>query len=235
MKRTIAGGALTLACALAASAAQISRIERIAGTELRFKVILPPGYDASKEYPAVLAFPGGAQNMPMVDGMIARNWRAQAEQRGYIVVVASAPAEGLFYQGGSKVFPEFLDKLLSDYKVRGGRFHIAGISNGGISAFFVAAAYPGYFYSVTGFPGYLPGLTTERASALKGLCLNLHVGELDRGWVSTMAEQADIFRARGLKVRFTIEPGQGHVMRTLENAGAARLFDQFEEAREGCR
>jgi hypothetical protein len=35
-------------------------------------------------------------------------------------------------------------------------------------------------------------------------------------------------------VRFTIEKDQPHVMNTLQGFGAARLFDQFEEARMGC-
>jgi len=104
--------------------------EQIAGTTLYYKVILPKDYDAAKEYPAVIAFPGGAQTMPMVDGMIARNLKLQADKHGYIVAVLSAPAAGRFYEGGAVVFPAFLDKLLADYKVRGRKFHIAGISNG---------------------------------------------------------------------------------------------------------
>ena len=132
------------------------------------------------------------------------------------------------------VFPAFLDKLLADYKIRGGKFHIAGISNGGKSSFHIAASYPKYFWSVTGFPGYLVNPTEERVTALQGMCLNMHVGELDQGWLDTMQKQAEMFRAKGMKVRFTIERGQGHVMTTLEGAGAARLFDQFDEAAKGC-
>ena len=205
-----------------------------AGVTVYYKVILPQDFDPAKEYPAVVAFPGGAQTMPMVDGMIARNLSLQAQKRGYLVVVASAPAPGLFYEGGDVVFPAFLDKLLADYKIRGRKFHIAGISNGGLSAFHIAASYPRYFYSVTGFPGYLLNPTSERVSALRDMCVNMHVGELDQGWLDTMQKQAAMFRAKGMTVRFTIEKGQGHVMETLEGAGAARLFDQFDEAAKGC-
>jgi len=208
--------------------------EQIAGATLYYKVILPKDYDAAKEYPAVIAFPGGAQTMPMVDGMIARNLKLQADKHGYIVAVLSAPAAGRFYEGGEVVFPAFLDKLLADYKIRGGKFHIAGISNGGLSSFHIAASYPKYFLSVTGFPGYLLDATDERVSALQGMCLNMHVGQLDAQWLDTMQAQAATFRAKGMKVRFTIERGQGHVMTTLEGAGAARLFDQFDEAAKGC-
>jgi len=172
--------------------------------------------------------------MPMVDGMIARNLKLQAEKHGYIVVVCSATAAGLFYEGGAAVFPAFLEKLLADYKIRGRKFHIAGISNGGLSSFHIAASYPKYFWSVTGFPGYLLNATDERVSALRDMCVNMHVGELDRGWLDTMQKQSMMFRAKGMKVRFTIERGQGHVMTTLEGPGAARLFDQFDEAAQSC-
>jgi len=208
--------------------------DEFAGVTLYYKVIVPKDYDSAKEYPAVIAFPGGAQNMPMVDGMIARNLRLQAEKRGYIVVVCSATAAGLFYEGGAVVFPAFLEKLLSDYKIRGRKFHIAGISNGGKSSFHIAASYPKYFWSVTGFPGYLVNPTSERVNALQDMCLNMYVGEMDRGWLDTMQTQAATFRAERIKTRFTIEKGQGHVMTTLEGAGAARLFDNFDEAARGC-
>ena len=124
-----------------------------AGVTLYYKVITPKDYDPAKEYPAVLAFPGGAQTMPMVDGMIARNLKLQADKRGYIVVVCSATAAGLFYEGGAVVFPAFLDKLLADYKIRGGKFHIAGISNGGKSSFHIAASVPEVFLFGDGVSG----------------------------------------------------------------------------------
>jgi len=219
---------------LPAIAEILTKNEEIAGTTLYYKVILPKDYDAAKEYPAVIAFPGGAQTLPMVDGMIARNLKLQADKHGYIVAVLSAPAAGRFYEGGGVVFPAFLDKLLADYKICRGKFHIAGISNGGLSAFHIAASYPKYFWSVTGFPGYLLNATDERVSALRDMCLNMHVGELDAQWLDTMQAQAATFRGKGMKVRFTIEKGQGHVMTTLEGAGAARLFDQFDEAAKGC-
>jgi predicted peptidase len=205
-----------------------------AGVALYYKVITPKDYDPAKEYPAVLAFPAGEQSMPMVDGMIARNLKLQADKRGYIVVVCSATAAGLFYEGGAVVFPALLDKLLSDYKIRGRKFHIAGISNGGKSSFHIAALYPKYFYSVTGFPGYLVNATDERVSALRDMCVNMYVGELDDDWRDTVQKQAATFRAKGIKVRFTIEKGQGHVMTSLEGAGAGRLFDNFDEAAKGC-
>ena len=43
----------------------------------------------------------------------------------------------MFFEG-ERIFPEFLTKILADYKIAD--HHIAGQSNGGISAFDVAAS-----------------------------------------------------------------------------------------------
>jgi poly(3-hydroxybutyrate) depolymerase len=205
---------------------------QVGGVALYYRVVLPNGYDANKAYPGVLAFPGGPQNMGTVSGTLEGNWRAEAERRGYIVVIPAAPNGQLFFKGGSVVFPEFITKLLSDYKILGNKFHIAGVSNGGISAFYVAAAYPQYFISVTGLPGYLPDPTPERIAAISNMCIYTYVGELDQNWNSRMKEQAEQLRSQGLHVQFSVEEGQPHVMQTLEGPGAARLFDQLEEARK---
>jgi len=66
------------------------------------------------------------------------------------------------------------------------------------------------------------------------MCINMHVGELDSGWLQDMQEQAAQFRSKGMTVRFTVEKGQSHVIRTLTGDGASRLFEEIEEASRGC-
>jgi S-formylglutathione hydrolase FrmB len=200
----------------------------IAGMSLYYKVVLPKDYDPAKTYPAILAFPPGSQTNEMVMVTLTGNWAGEAQRRGYIVVIPAAPAGRLFFEEGARVFPQFLDQLLKEYKVRDNKFHIAGMSNGGLSAFYIAASYPQYFLSVTGFPGYLPDATPQRIGALAKMCINMHVGELDSGWREDMQQQASEFRAKGMTVKFTVEKGQSHVIRTLTGEGAARLFDEIE-------
>ncbi len=233
---TIAGLALIacqMVCQLASAEVQ-DKVKNVGGVFVHYKLILPNGYDPAQAYSAVLAFPGGPQTMSIVQGTVDRNWRAQAERRGYVVVVPAAPDGDLFFEEGARVFPEFITKLLADFKVDGGKVHIAGMSNGGLSAFHIAAMYPRYFLSVTGFPGYLPDPTAARVKALSGMCINMHAGELDPDWSSAMKQQSNQFRALGYQVRFTVEAGQPHRLETLAGDGAARLFDQFDEARRGC-
>src|ERR1700688_2683667 len=140
--------------------------------------------------------------MDTLDGTVERNWREQAERLSYIVIVPAAPSSGLFFEGGAKVFPEFLIKVLSDFKILDNKFHIAGVSNGGLSAFHIAASYPQYFWSVTGLPGYLPDATPVRVRALAKVCINMYAGGLDTGWLNAERQQAAQFRDLNYTVQF---------------------------------
>jgi poly(3-hydroxybutyrate) depolymerase len=232
--RILLAMAALLLVAGASAAEVLDKTANIAGTAVQYKVVLPNGYDPAKAYPAVLAFPGGPQTMEMVDATLERNWHSQAERLGYIVIIPVAPNGELFFEGGAKVFPAFLVKLLADYKVLDNKFHIAGVSNGGLSAFHIAASYPQYFWSVTGLPGFLLDPTPARVHALAKLCVYMYAGELDTDWLDSEREQSAKLRAQGLTVEFNEEKGEGHVMGTLDGNGAARLFKQFEQARRGC-
>src|SRR5262245_14460976 len=147
------------------SAKVFDKTAEIGGLRVQYKILLPKDYDPAKAYPAILAFPPGSQTMDMVLTTLQQNW-LQADRRGYIVVIPAAPLGRPFVSEGAKIFPEFIEKLLQEYKVRDNKFHVAGMSNGGRSAFHIAAQYPEYFLSIIGLPGYLPDPTPVRISAL---------------------------------------------------------------------
>ena len=212
----------------------LDKTTEISGTKLDYKVILPTGYDPAKAYPAILAFGGGSQTMQMVQATLRRNWQEQAEALGYIVILPAAPDGDLFFESGDRVFPAFIVKILADYKIQQEKLHIAGVSNGGLSAFHIAALYPQYFWSVTGLPGFLDDPSPEHLRALSKLCIYMYAGEMDPGWLRSEQQQSAKFRSEGYKVEFNEEKGEGHVMRTLDGKGASRLFKQFEQARQGC-
>jgi poly(3-hydroxybutyrate) depolymerase len=218
---------LTL-CAVNLNAEVVAKSGKFNGIKVDYKVVLPNGYDPAKTYPTVLAFAGGGQEMRIVDGVIKDHFKNEAERRGYIVIIPAAPNGELFFEGGDRIFPAFLDQMLKDYKIETGKFHIAGRSNGGLSAFHIAALYPKYFRSLTGFPGLLQPATNARIEALRPLCIYMHVGENDSGWRQAVTDQSEMLRQKGFKVHFTVEPGQEHSLETLAGAGSKRLFDQIE-------
>jgi poly(3-hydroxybutyrate) depolymerase len=237
MFRSIAApmAVVILLTASASHAELLEKSRKVGNATVHYKVVLPAGYDAAKTYPAVIALGGGPQTMNTVDGVLSRNLRAEAEKRGYIVVAPAAPDGDLFFEGGARIFPEFLKQLLADYRIQDGRFHIAGPSNGGIAAFHVAAMNPQYFSSITAFPGYMWQPTTAKLQAIAKLCVFMYVGENDHYmWHDEMKREAEFLRARGAVARYTVEKGQPHRIETLAGVNASRLFDGFEETKKGC-
>ena len=209
--------------------------KKVAGATVHYKVVLPNGYDAAKVYPAVLVFGGGPQTMNTIDRALESNFRDEAEKRGFIVIGVAAPDGDLFFEGGDRIFPEFLRQLLADYKIDGGKFNVAGPSNGGIAAMHVAAKFPQYFVSVTAFPGYLWQPNDAKLQALAKTCVFLYVGENDEYmWHDEMKREAEYLRGKGDVARYSVEKGQPHRIATLTGAGASRLFNDFAEARKGC-
>jgi poly(3-hydroxybutyrate) depolymerase len=224
-----------VAVAVPARAEVQEKTMTVRGLTVHYKVVLPNGYDPAKTYAAIIALGGGPQTMNTVDGVLNRNLRTEAEKRGYIVVAPAAPDGQLFFEGGDRIFPDFLKQILADYKIEGGTFHIAGPSNGGIAAMHVAAAHPQYFRSVTAFPGYLWDPTPAKLQALSKICVFMYVGENDEyRWHDEMKREAEFLRSKGDVARYTVEKGQPHRLETLAGDHAARLFEGFEAARKGC-
>jgi predicted peptidase len=221
--------------ALDASASVVERSMHVAGTDVHYELVLPDGYDSAKAYPGVIVLGGGPQTMEVVDRTIERNFRAEAERRGYIVIAPAAPGGDLFFEGGERIFPEFLKTALSYYKIADGKFHIAGPSNGGIAALHVAAENPDYFLSVTAFPGYMWEPSNKKLLAITKMCVYFYVGENDEyRWHDEMKREAEFLSSRGTLAKYSVEKGQPHRIETLAGANASRLFDGFEAVKNGC-
>ena len=183
---------LSLALAAGPVRAEIlSKSGEFARTTVEYRVLLPPGYDASKPHPVVLVFTGGAQGIDAAENTLKADWQAEAEQRGYVVISPAAPDGELFFQEGDKVFPAFLDMIRKDYKVAG-KIH-------------VAAKYPQYFSSVTAYPGlWQDNPEADYPPALKGLCLYMHAGDRDPDWRNAMTQEAKAMSAEGYRVQLTV-------------------------------
>ena len=231
----LAVAAVTLFIAFDASARVLEKSMHVAGLDVQYKVVVPDDYDAAKAYPAILVLGGGPQTMDTIDRALERNFRAEAERRGYIVVAPAAPNGNLFFERGARIFPEFLQAVLRDYQIVDGKFHVAGPSNGGIAAFHVAALNPDYFLSVTAFPGYMWQPTQEKLLAISKMCVYLYVGETDEyRWHNEMQREAEFLSSRGTIAKYSVEKGQPHRIETLAGANAGRLFDGFEATKQGC-
>jgi poly(3-hydroxybutyrate) depolymerase len=229
MIRTVAAAVAAAALLSApASAEMIEKTGRFGGLQVTYKVVRPDGYTPARAYPVVLVFTGGPQALRGAENTLNADWRQKAEKRGYVVISPGTPNGRRFFEDADRIFPDFLDMIVREYQVPMGRLHVAGHSNGGLSAFHVAAKYPSYFATLTGYPGLLDDPDGAVPAALKRLCIFMHVGDQDTGWRSAMQRQAERLMQQGFNVRFTVEKNQVHRLRAAEINLSPRLFDQIE-------
>jgi pimeloyl-ACP methyl ester carboxylesterase len=199
------------------------------GGTIDYTVVLPDGYTPGRPHPVLLAFPPGGQGREEVDALLDRVWEAEARSRGWIVVSPETPGGRLFFAGSEKLIPDFLDKVAALYPPEGGRFHLAGVSNGGLSAFSVALATPKRFASLLGVPGYpQEGARDADLGRLRGIPVTLFVGENDRGWREAMEETHAELRRLGIRSTLRLSPGEGHIITKIP---APDYWDALEAAR----
>ena len=196
------------------------------GTPLEYGVVLPDGYVAGESYPVLLAFPPGPQTKAMV---VAGNgyWGAEAQKRGWVVVSPIAPGGTLFFQGAEQYLPEFLERIAALYPPQGGKLHLAGVSNGGISSFRIATIMPEQFASITAVPGFPQTADFEQLGKLVEIPIAMFVGENDTSWVERMTATEAELKQLGGQVSLTIVPNEGHVIQSLTGAELYDLLDSY--------
>lgn len=186
------------------------------GARLRYALVLPRDFDPETAYPALLALPPGGQDETMVAAGLGRYWGHQAAERGWLVVSPVAPQGVLFFVGSERYVPELLGHIRSNYEVAGGRFHVAGNSMGGRSAFRIALDNPKDFASLIALPGFPTRDDFDRLDRLAGLPVRLFVGGEDRDWIEPMQRTRDLLADLGNDVSLTVFPGEGHVPPSLD-------------------
>jgi S-formylglutathione hydrolase FrmB len=203
---------------------------QINNTSLQYAVTLPDNFDANNTYPILLALPPGAQSREMVNVGLSSYWETEAKQRGWIVLSPVAPNGILFFKGSEAFIPEFLDRTAAQYHPEDGLYHIAGISNGGISAFRIALNNPERFKSIMALPGFPPtDDELNNLDALKDKPIAMFVGQNDSSsWVQRMQQTEQALNGLEAQVTFEIVPNEGHVIRSLSGE---ELFDLLESYR----
>lgn len=137
--------------------------------ERSYLVHVPPGYDAKRPTPLVVALHGAAMNAKGME--IFSGLSKKADQAGFVVVYPNGTGlgemlltwnAGLFQNGLQKDRPDdvaFLGKVLDDVanvvNVDRSRVYATGMSNGAMMAYRLAAELPGRFAAVAGVGGTL--------------------------------------------------------------------------------
>ncbi len=204
---------------------------QIAGNEVDVTIVLPNDYAPGEPHPILFALPPGGQAQAQVEFGLDRFWADEAQARGWIVVSPAAPEGALFFQGSEAIVPELLDTIAATYPPESDVFHVAGISNGGLSAFRIATESPERFASIVVLPGFPP---TEddlaMIDSLVGIPVHMYAGETDTIWVEGSERALAALEEVGGQATLSIEPNGGHIPAMLTGA---ELFEVLEDARPG--
>ncbi len=197
------------------------------GSVLDFVLRLPESFEPDQSHPVLLALPPGTQSRDMVDAGLDSYWTPGSAGRDWIVISPIAPAGRLFFQGSERLLPEFLEAIIGALKVEGDRFHLAGISNGGISAFRIAILQPGLFHSMVVLPGFPTDQDFSKLDRLQEMPVVMFVGEKDTAWVEKMKKaQEELER---LQVNSTLEIvfENGHFISSISGEQIFNLLDSY--------
>jgi pimeloyl-ACP methyl ester carboxylesterase len=200
------------------------------GTTIDYVLLVPPGRVVGQPGKVLFTFPPGGQDLDLTTLIVEDRWRDEALARDWVVASPAAPKTGLFYSPKSAALvPELLDKVAADYPPEGGRFDLAGVSNGGLSAFAAALSYPDRFRSLVVFPGYSQdGGDDPNLSKLRDIGTAMFVGGDDSGWRTASEQTEQTLKALGYTVELHVVPGEGHIIESLTGAD---LFDAMERVR----
>jgi len=212
-----------------ASADKVGLFTNKDGVKVRYTVVTPFPFVRTKAYPAIIAFPGGRQDSKAATAAITDFWGTEARKRGYFVFVPEAPKGYRFFQRGVFLAPDLIEHFKKKFKIKGEKFHMAGNSNGGLSAFRIALKNRKRISSLTVFPGF-PAFTRDfyRLTRLKDVKVNLFVNEKDERWASMTEFTYERLKALGYDVTFEKFGDDGHKVKALAGANSKKLFDIIE-------
>jgi len=202
----------------------------IDGTIIDYLTVVPEGFGVGDEAPLLLAFPPGGQSLDLTRSLVENTYLAEALDRGWVVVSPAAPGGQLFFEGSEALVPGLLDWIDTWASPENDQVHLAGVSNGGLSAFRVAGQEPERVASVVAFPGY-PRSGEDRAALtdLTDIPIRMFAGETDTGWVVPMQDTEAALNELGGNVILFVFPGEGHIIGALSDG--VQIFDELDSAR----
>jgi len=235
MRRSFVVGLMLLLSCPAVATAQgmgtgfLDKVIRIDGTDHKYQVYLPTGYNVGEEWPVILFLHGagerGSDGTSQSAVGLGKAIREHPDRWPAIVVLPQV-AEGSTWVGThGQMAMAALDRTVAEYRGDRARLYLTGLSMGGQGAwalgyqhadrFAAIVAICGFVGAGPGFPSFLPAGTqdpfAETASKLRGVPIQVFHGGADRVVPAEQSQRMTAaLRAAGADVRYTEFPGVGH-------------------------
>jgi hypothetical protein len=191
---------------------------------MEYTLLAAPGVNLTTPMPFILSVPGGGQEH--LNGFSQR-----LPSSSWVVIVASRPTKApLLFEGNGSVgdgpwhLHELSKHVLNKYAVKGGRFLMVGVSNGGSSVFRFATLWPELCIGIIAATGVVmvppPLKLPDGLQPLQGLPIDMYVGTNDEcGFYQPMVElDAHLQKVKqSPPATFTVFNGAGHTCSGLIN------------------
>ncbi len=205
----------------------LSGVTGAEGRTVAVLTVLPEGFTVGDTAPVVVAFPPGDQSLDTATAVVDGMYEEEALARGWVVVSPVAPDGVSFWRGSEVHVGPILDWIETWVAPEGERFHLLGVSNGGVSVFRAAVLHEGRFASLVAFPGYPRG--EGEVEAVVNIPVRLFVGGADEPWIEPMESFAADLASRGGDVTLEVIPDAPHFIPQL--ADGVVLFDLLDGLR----
>ena len=156
MKRTISNivltGILLMGCTAQSNAQDSDQMfapyKAFNGVEFEYTILKPTDYDASKSYPALIAFPPGEMDRTAAEWSVENLWGGR-ETDGWLIIIPTIPEQSWHTHPSHHAMNAFMDQVKKDYKVDGDKFHLTGYASGVRACVTYAGMSSEYFQSLT--------------------------------------------------------------------------------------
>jgi hypothetical protein len=163
----------------------------------------------------------------MVEFGLEQYWMKASIMRNWIVVSPVAPDGMSFYGEGAVLIPDLFDWVEGQYEIEGGKFHIAGPSAGGMSAFRIAVDNPSRCHSMTAMPGYPLADAFAKLDLLRNVSIAMFVGSYDEPFRVEMDSTAARLDSLQIPYIYHVLPSEEHTIRSISSEGWLNLLDGF--------
>ncbi|HVS30372.1 MAG TPA: PHB depolymerase family esterase [Thermoanaerobaculia bacterium] len=181
----------------------------------RYAVYVPPGYDRTAAWPAVLSLHGAgergndgtAQTTVGIGPALARLSRPFPA----IVVLPQCPRNDYWSMGAGRIAMRALDEVEQEFRIDPRRVALTGVSMGGAGAWRLAAEHPDRFAALAPICGWAYEDAESVANRVRAIRTWIFHGDADEIVpVEASRAMADALKALGAEVRYTELPGVAH-------------------------
>lgn len=192
-------------------------------------MLVPDGGDR-ETYPVLLALPPGPQAAGQVEWAWSNYYRDAGLKRGWVVVCPVGPGGKTFPEAARPYLLELLAEVAKTYPPEGSKFHVSGVSNGGLSAFRIALLRPDLFHSIAVLPGWPLREDLADLGRIAQIPIRMWAGENERpSWLDLMRQTEVLVRDAGGDVELIVLPGEGHTLGGL--IGGEAVFEFLGQVR----